>query len=125
MPAGRPPKPTALKVLSGNPGKRALNQNEPTPPAGSISAPSWLRGRARTAWKWVAPVLEQMGVLSTADTHALALLCDAYAEYIECRAVVRRLGRTYESRIIKASTRRVTEEAPEDKDDVVETVDFA
>lgn len=26
---GRKPKPTALKVLEGNPGKRPLNKNEP------------------------------------------------------------------------------------------------
>lgn len=98
MPNGRPPKPTALKILEGNPGKRGLNSGEPKPPPGPISPPSWLRGRSRTAWKWVAPVLEQMGVLRTADVHALALLCDAYAEYIECAAVVRKLGRTYESK---------------------------
>jgi P27 family predicted phage terminase small subunit len=103
---GRPPKPTALKVLEGNPGKRGLNQSEPKPPEGPVKAPNWLRGRGRTAWKWIAPVLEPMGVLTTADTHALALLCDAYAEYIESRAVVRRLGATYESRVFRASTRR-------------------
>ena len=39
---GRKPKPTALKVLEGNPGKRPLNENEPIPPKGSIKCPSWL-----------------------------------------------------------------------------------
>ena len=28
---GRKPKPTAVKVLEGNPGKRSLNTNEPKP----------------------------------------------------------------------------------------------
>ncbi|MEQ8198694.1 MAG: phage terminase small subunit P27 family, partial [Clostridiaceae bacterium] len=28
---GRKPKPTAIKVLEGNPGKRPLNKNEPKP----------------------------------------------------------------------------------------------
>ena len=28
---GRKPKPTAIKKLEGNPGKRKLNQNEPQP----------------------------------------------------------------------------------------------
>ena len=37
---GRKPKPTALKVLEGNPGKRPLNENEPIPPKGSIKCPS-------------------------------------------------------------------------------------
>jgi hypothetical protein len=29
--AGRRPKPTHLKVVTGNPGKRKLNDKEPTP----------------------------------------------------------------------------------------------
>jgi len=29
--AGRKPKPTALKIIEGNPGKRPLNKNEPKP----------------------------------------------------------------------------------------------
>lgn len=96
MTAGRPRKPTALKIVQGTARPDRANPSEPKPPEGPVSPPSWLRGRAKTAWKWVAPVLEEMGVLTTADTHTLALLCDAYAEYIECRAVVRKLGATYE-----------------------------
>lgn len=107
MARGRPPTPTALKILRGNPGKRAINTDEPKPPRGEVKPPPWLKGRGRTAWKWIAPVLQQMGVLTTADPHALALLCDAYAEYIECRATVRKFGAVYESRVVKASTRRV------------------
>ena len=108
MPGGRPPKPTALKALQGNPGKRPLNGNEPRPPAGTVKPPSWLKGKARTAWRWLAAVLEEMGVLTTADPHALGLLCDAYAEYIEARAIVRKLGAVYESRVVKASSKRVS-----------------
>ena len=33
---GRKPKPTALKVLEGNPGKRPLNDREPVPPLSLI-----------------------------------------------------------------------------------------
>lgn len=32
--AGRKPKPTAVKKLEGNPGKRKLNKNEPVPAKG-------------------------------------------------------------------------------------------
>ena len=32
--AGRKPKPTALKKLEGNPGKRKLNAKEPVPAKG-------------------------------------------------------------------------------------------
>ena len=34
---GRKPKPTALKILEGNPGKRPLNENEPIPPKGTMT----------------------------------------------------------------------------------------
>lgn len=95
MPAGRPPKPTALKLLQGNPGKRTLPKNEPKPPDGEINPPAWLTGRARRTWRELVPILESMRVLTTADPQALALFCDAYAEYIEARAVVKREGATY------------------------------
>ena len=41
---GRKPKPTALKVLEGNPGKRPLNDREPVPPKATLNA---LRGSCR------------------------------------------------------------------------------
>ena len=42
--AGRKPKPTALKKLEGNPGKRKLNTKEPIPAKGM---PSVLSGICR------------------------------------------------------------------------------
>ena len=39
---GRKPKPTALKVLEGNPGKRPLNLYEPTPEGDLPECPEWL-----------------------------------------------------------------------------------
>ena len=36
---GRKPKPTAVKVLEGNPGKRSLNTGEPKPEKKAVSAP--------------------------------------------------------------------------------------
>ena len=40
--AGRKPKPTALKKLEGNPGKRKLNMKEPMPEKGMPDCPKWL-----------------------------------------------------------------------------------
>ena len=39
---GRKPKPTALKLLEGNPGKRPINEHEPVPPKGTVKCPTWL-----------------------------------------------------------------------------------
>ncbi len=44
---GRKPKPTALKVLEGNPGKRPLNLNEPKPEKKAPKCPSWLEPEAK------------------------------------------------------------------------------
>ena len=37
--AGRKPKPTAMKNLEGNPGKRKLNKDEPVPAKGMPGCP--------------------------------------------------------------------------------------
>ena len=42
MGAGRKPKPTAMKELEGNPGKRKLNKKEPIPGKGMPDCPKWL-----------------------------------------------------------------------------------
>ena len=49
--AGRKPKPTALKKLEGNPGKRKLNTKEPVPGKGMPDCPKWLLPEAKKEWK--------------------------------------------------------------------------
>jgi len=70
--AGRPPKPTALKVLTGNPGRRALPANEPVPPPGEAQAPDWLSIEARKLWNRYAPRFKAMRTLTSADELAFA-----------------------------------------------------
>ena len=80
---GRKPKPTALKVLEGNPGKRPLNDREPVPPKGTLKCPAWLLPEAKKEWKRLAPALEAMGVLTMADLTAFEGYCQAYARWKE------------------------------------------
>mgnify|MGYP007027670339 CR=1 FL=1 len=54
--AGRPKKPTALKVLEGNPGKRPLLGNEPHPRVAGVTCPSFLGKTAKTEWGRSRPV---------------------------------------------------------------------
>ena len=75
---GRKPKPTALKLLEGNPGKRPLNDREPVPLKGDIKCPDWLLPEAKKEWKRLAPALEAMGVLTMADLTAFEGYCQAY-----------------------------------------------
>lgn len=54
---GRKPKPTALKLLEGNPGKRPINEHEPIPPKGTVKCPSWLEQEAkRNGSVWLLPL---------------------------------------------------------------------
>ena len=48
---GRKPKPTAVKVLEGNPDKRSLNTAEPKPEKKAPRCPSWLEDEAKKEWK--------------------------------------------------------------------------
>lgn len=61
---GRKPKPTALKLLEGNPGKHPINEHEPIPPKSTVKCPTWLEPEAKKEWKRLAPSLEAMGALT-------------------------------------------------------------
>ncbi len=95
MPGGRPPKPTSIKVLEGNPGKRALPKNEPKPPVGEVALPRPLQGNALAAWGRLVPLLQSMRVLSLADAEKLALGCEALGDYLDLRARIKKVGRVY------------------------------
>lgn len=74
-------KPTAIRVLTGNPGKGPINGNEPQPSkVTNLTAPSWLDRYGKQAWKSHAPELDRMGLLTVADLTTLALYCDAYSQ---------------------------------------------
>lgn len=98
--AGRRPKPTHLKVIQGNPGKRALNPKEPKPAKGRTTKkqpPAHLGQTAKAAWRKVATILDRMGVLTEADEHALERLAECYAEIRECSKLIKQHGRSYET----------------------------
>lgn len=79
---GRPPVPTKLKILKGNPGKRPLNASEPAPAARrSLAPPAWLEGEAAAEWRRLAPVLSRLGLLSEIDGDALAQYCSLWATW--------------------------------------------
>jgi P27 family predicted phage terminase small subunit len=94
MTRGRKPLPTHLKILEGNPGKRALNKNEPKPAATKPRCPQWLPATARKAWRETVKELETMGLLARADTQALIVFCQAVAEHQAAGEEVNQLGVT-------------------------------
>src|SRR5687768_7931462 len=73
MRRGPAPKPTHLKVLAGNPGRRKLNQAEPQPRlARRLLSPVKLDDYGRAFWDYYSQLLKRIRVLSEADLHALA-----------------------------------------------------
>lgn len=80
---GRKPKPTALKELEGNPGKRALNKKEPKPAVDLPTCPNHLKGVARQEWLRITKELKGLGMISKLDRAALAVCCTAYADYVK------------------------------------------
>ena len=68
--AGRKPKPTALKKLEGNPGKRKLNTKEPMPGKGMPDCPKWLLPEAKKEWERLCVKLSEIGVLTEIDMAA-------------------------------------------------------
>lgn len=86
------PKPTALKVAAGNPGKRRLNEGEPVPPAGPIVPPSWLAEPSRQIWDQLAPIVMGMKTLTSADVFAFSRYCNCIARYVELDKFLMRKG---------------------------------
>ena len=89
---GRKPKPSIIRALEGNPGKRPLNDREPTPPQGIPDCPNYLDDEARAEWFRTAKVLDDMGVLSTADRTALAAYCVVYSRWLKAEEQVKKFG---------------------------------
>ena len=88
--AGRP-KPTKLKLIEGNRGKRPLPKGEPKPrPVSPGSPPPDLNTRAKKIWKEYAPKLERLGLLTEVDGGAFAALCQTMARLDEVRRELKR-----------------------------------
>jgi P27 family predicted phage terminase small subunit len=94
---GPAPKPTTLKVLEGNPGKRPLNENEPKPVPSLPEKPTWLKLRyytiedtkerdilkyANEFWDKNTSKLFDLGLLTEIDSESYAILCVCYGEWV-------------------------------------------
>jgi P27 family predicted phage terminase small subunit len=94
---GRKPKPTAIKVLEGNPGKRPLNKNEPKPEKKAPKCPTWLEAEAKKEWRRMSKTLEAIGVLTQVDASAFAGYCQAYARWKEAEEFLSKHGTIFKT----------------------------
>jgi len=101
MKRGRKPKPTRLKILQGNPGRRPLNYDEPQPNQGRPKMPVVVAKipKARACWEWLVRELEAMQTLTTAEGKLLELYAVTYYQWREAVEFLHKNGPTY---LIKA-----------------------
>ena len=90
--AGRKPKPTRLKVLQGNPGKRQLNDREPKPEPVTPECPEHLSVEAKHEWDAMSRKLHKLGLLTDVDRAALAAYCQAWGRWVDAERMLTQYG---------------------------------
>jgi P27 family predicted phage terminase small subunit len=89
---GRRPVPTRIKVLTGNPGKRPLNEHEPRPEPAIPDCPPQLGPLAREEWNRLITELSSLGMITALDRSALATYCNAYGLWAEATEAIQKYG---------------------------------
>ena len=89
---GPTPTPTPIKLDRGS--WRGVSESKKcvTAQTGKPRCPAWLDPKAKQAWKAIIPELEKLGVIATCDGKALALLCEAFAEWKNAKEKVSKMG---------------------------------
>lgn len=105
---GRKPKPTHLKLVTGNAGKRPLPKGEPKPrplagdlppvlpmmatSAPAMMPPAWLLDEAKVEWGRIAEELSRLGLLTKIDRGALAAVCQAYGRWQQAEEALAKIA---------------------------------
>jgi len=92
MGVGRKATPTALKELTGNPGRRPINKAEPKAEALDPNPPNWLTGEALNFWGELVSVLLPMGHITEADRTNIVSLSMALAQLKEAHKGIQEKG---------------------------------
>jgi P27 family predicted phage terminase small subunit len=93
---GRKPKPAALRLLEGNPGRRPI-RDEPQPRYGAPARPRFLDVDARKEWDRLAPEMGRLKLLTTLDGALFTVYVTTYSHWLSCEAVIRAQGMTQTS----------------------------
>lgn len=89
---GRKAKPTHLKLVTGNPGRRPLPKREAQPPRTLPIAPPELNSDALVEWSRVSGDLHGSGLLAGVDRAALAAYCQAYGRWMQAERAITRMA---------------------------------
>lgn len=88
---GRKPKPSYLKVIEGNPGKRPLNDDEPEPEGDLSDAPDWFNDEQRARWQYAIACAPQ-GLLKRLDRSVLTVYVVAEVVHRDAAEKIARYG---------------------------------
>jgi len=93
MIGGRKPKPSRLKILEGNAGKRPLPKREPKVIGlKSPEPPKPLSRRAKMHWRKLVPQLQAVGLIGEIDRDAMGMYCEAQARWSEANQEIQKNG---------------------------------
>jgi P27 family predicted phage terminase small subunit len=87
-------KPTRLKIVTGNPGKRPLPKNEPMPEVSLPEPPAHLDEEARAEWARAGRELYRLGLLSNLDRAVFAAYCEAWSQFVFCQRKLQSMAET-------------------------------
>ena len=90
---GRKPKPTHLRVIGGNAGKRPINEREPVPARALPTPPPELSDDAKVEWGRVSEELYRIGLLTGIDRGTLAAYCQAYGRWMQAERAIAEMAK--------------------------------
>lgn len=88
MMRGPRPKPANLRLIEGNPAKRAIKPQVQFPRDVIPEAPDHINALARQEWDRVASGLHALRLLEQVDRAALAAYCTAYARWVQAERAI-------------------------------------
>ena len=92
MTSGRKPKPTALRLVEGNRGKRAINKKEAQLDLAEPTPPEFLNTDAKVEWGRVVGTLFCAGLMTELDRATLAAYCQAYGRWAQAERALSRMA---------------------------------
>lgn len=103
MTRGPAPKPTSLKLIEGNPGRRPLATAEARPQIVAPDCPDHLSEDARAEWQRITPLLLKHFLVTELDSASLALYCQSFGRWKEAeRAIAAQRAKGGDGMLVKA-----------------------
>ena len=91
-PRGRKPKSAALKLIEGNPGKRAITKDIMEAVSAVPEPPDLLTDSAKVEWERMGRILVNLNMLSAVDTVILSAYCQSFARWADAEEAIAKMA---------------------------------